>query len=119
MLTETLFLSKHMRQGQRLASRETAIHIWEVERLEDKHYLHVDFSGIEAQDISREFITEFFRLDRADGCKVWLLPIHYSDDLAKLLAGCIATLKQKRASSHKEGFIKAQLHFERGGPQSL
>lgn len=112
MLTETLFLSKYTLQGQRLASRETAIHIWDSERLEEKNYLHVDFSGIEARDISREFIAEFFRLDKPDCHKVWLLPVNYSDDLAKPLAGCIAILKKKRISSHKEGFIKALLHFE-------
>lgn len=108
--SDILFLSQYI-IGGRLTTRELARRIWAEESLQDKRCIRIDFSHIEAKDLTREFIAELFRLGHTDPGGVWLSPINYSGEVAPLLSGCFSKLKKLRASSIHDGLVKAELHF--------
>lgn len=110
--SDLLSLSQYIIEGHRLTTREAARQIREAMGLEASRCTRVDFTGIASKDISREFISELFRLEYPDHDGVWLSPVNYSVEVSPLLTGCFSKLKKMRISSMQEGFIKAGLHFE-------
>lgn len=115
--SDTCELLKYILNGHSLKSKAAARHIWDAEQLAQKSYLCMDFTGIIAEDLSIEFVTELFRLDcREYHAGPWLTPINYSREVGVLLGGCLFKLRKRRESSLLEGFVKVGLITEtRGG----
>lgn len=110
--TDIIVLSQYLQKGYQLKTRDTAKAIWAEERLAERGCLRVDFSKLEAKDLSSDFLREFFRLDLPECRVVWLSPINYSPEIARMLGGYFFKLKKMREAAIKEGFVKAKLWFE-------
>ena len=110
--TDIIVLSQYLQKGHPLTTRAAARQIWEEEHLVERGCLRVDFSNIGDQDLSADFIKEFFRLDAPECRVVWLSPVNYSPEVGRMLAGYFFKLKEMREATIKEGFIEANLLFE-------
>ena len=108
--SDTCELLQYLLNGHSFRTRETARHIWDAEQLAQKSYFCMDFTGVIAEDLSFEFITELFRLESREHHQgPWLTPIHYSRDVGFLLGGCLFNLRKRREHSLLDGFAKIGL----------
>ena len=117
MLTsDTCELLKYILNGHSLSTRETAQHIWDTERLDQRSYLCINFTGVIAEELSIEFINELFRLDcPEDHLDLRLIPINCSSDVAVLLGGCFFRSRKRRELNPLDNFVKAELIMKRRG----
>jgi hypothetical protein len=109
--SDVISLSEYRNRGRPLTSREDARYLWRQEQLERRGCARIDFSEITPDDLSPEFIAEFFKLEETETAKVWLSPINYSRDVAHFLAGHFLKLKNMRTENNLAGFVQANLHF--------